>query len=351
VSSPQGKGAGAGQAPAREAGGTRTAARLPQGPGASAGGTAADGAALATAALLDCGRLVATGNVEDIGRRQLPELLQLLRGRVLQHAMDPHGCRAVQRALELADEEDQRQLVQELRGHVYEALESPHANHVLQRAVTLLRPSAVGFVLEELLHRLRPAALARHPYGCRVLERLIEHFPPAWLSTLVDEVVEEAMALCRHAYGNFVLQHLLEHGDPETRRRIIAALERDISEVATHQSACGVLDKALSYGHPEDQCQLAERVLLSDGLIVAMGSQRNGFAATQRLLKVVTGPLLEAALAQLAAGADKLQRSKHGRALISAVWPDAGSSPVSNTALPPGRVRRGSRERRQGPVP
>lgn len=293
--------------------------------------------ALSILAHLDCTRFLGVSSAEDIEARHLPVLLPLLHGHVFQFALHAHGCRIVQRVLELVDEDTQKALTQEIKGHVNEALESPHANHVLQRAVTLLRPAAVRFVLTELSQSIRPAALARHPYGCRVLERLIEHFPPPWLEALVREVLEDAHALCRHAYGNFVMQHLLEHGGPQTRKAIVAVLESDIAEISTHQIACSVLDKALSYADPQDQCRLAQQVLDCHGLVVAMASQRNGFAATQRLLRVAQGPLLEAAHAQLAAGADKLHRSKHGRALIAAMWPNA-CQPPTLAILPPGRV-------------
>ncbi|CAE8583209.1 unnamed protein product, partial [Polarella glacialis] len=67
--------------------------------------------------------------LEDMGKEQVPVLLQSLHGQVLAMALDPRGCRLVQRALELAGDHEQVFLARELRGHVREALESPHANH------------------------------------------------------------------------------------------------------------------------------------------------------------------------------------------------------------------------------
>ena len=78
------------------------------------------------------------------------------------------------------------------QGHVQQALESPHANHVLQRAINLLAPSSVRFILDELMQCVHPVALARHPFGCRVLQRLIEHFPPEWLEQPLREILQEA---------------------------------------------------------------------------------------------------------------------------------------------------------------
>lgn len=277
-------------------------------------------------------------NLEEIRRPQITMLAQSLRGRVLELALDARGCRLVQRALELADDYQQVHLMEELKGHIREALESPHANHVLQRAIELMRPSAVKFVLPELAQWGKPAALARHRYGCRVLERLIEHFPPMHLAGFLTEVLEDALELCRHVYGNFVMQHVLEHGEQAHRRRIIDVLCSDLSGAALDQHACSVLDKALSYGAIEDQQQLAEQVLKEPGLLAAMANMRGGFAATQRLFKVVEGPLLDEARTQLVSQAQEIQRTKHGRALICTVLPDYNVQPMPSVPSP-ARVR------------
>ena len=68
----------------------------------------------------------------------LPMVMDVLRGQVLQRAMDAHGCRLVQRALALADDPGRLEIARELRGHICDVLESPHGNHVLQRIIELI---------------------------------------------------------------------------------------------------------------------------------------------------------------------------------------------------------------------
>lgn len=265
----------------------------------------------------ECIRLLGLRSAADVSEEHLSSLMVWMVGRVREFAMDAVGCHIVQQVLHSANASIQRKVVCEMKGHVQQALESPHANHVLQRAINLLAPSAVRFILDELVQCVNPAALARHPFGCRVLQRLIEHFPPEWLEQPLQEILQEASSLCHHAYGNFVIQHMLEHCEHPVRKRIVAAITQEIGTASTHFSACGVLDKALSYSTPEDQGQLAAQVLACRGLLVSIACQRNGLAATHRLLLVAKGHLQEEAQAQLAAGREKLHRSKHGRAFIS----------------------------------
>ena len=105
-------------------------------------------------------------------------LPQLFGGLVVALAFEKRGCRLLQVVLERCDGPGRRHLAAELCGHVCEALESPHANHVLQRLVELLPPGAVRFVLDEMQSwpGRSSADIASHKFGCRIVERLLEHF-------------------------------------------------------------------------------------------------------------------------------------------------------------------------------
>ena len=277
-----------------------------------------------------------------VGTDHLPVLMQALRGQVLRHSMDAHGCRLVQRALALADDAGRVEIAQELRGHICEVLESPHGNHVLQRIIELMRPSVISFVLGELTACMTPQELAKHRYGCRILERIIEHFPPRLLATSVDALLADAWDLCRHVYGNFVIQHLLEHGQQAHRRLIIHLLCGDPTTAALDPFACNVLDKGLSYGSVEDQQRIANVVLREGAVLSKMARLRNGFAATQRLMLVVRGDrhLRPMAEAQLADAVAEISLTRHGRALLASVLPESPLLPASDACTNQGRHRR-----------
>ena len=61
-------------------------------------------------------------------------------------------------------------------------------------------------------------AMSRHPYGCRVIQRILEH---CTLARVRDSVKAQAQAaaldLARDVYGNYISQHLLIHGTTEDR--------------------------------------------------------------------------------------------------------------------------------------
>jgi len=196
------------------------------------------------------------------------------------------GCRRVQDALGLAPLRDQKRIVEELRGHVCELLGSPHGNHVVQLAVVLLPPGAVDFVRSEILDTWDPVVLARHRYGCRVLERLIEHFPSCALAGAVGSILSNVEYLSGDRYGNYVVQHLLEHGTEGDRKQIGSAVRSSVARFASNIFACAVLDKALTYCHWGDQLEIVRRVLEQEPLLAKLASSPHSFATTQRLFQV-----------------------------------------------------------------
>lgn len=262
-----------------------------------------------------------------LGRDQaksVDKALEAVHGQVPRLSNDANGCVLVQDLLDRAQIPGQKAMAAELVGHVAQLLGSQHGNFVLQKAIEVMPPKSISFMLDELEQWGPPQKLARDKFGCRVLERLIEHIPleeatfhRGTMERWIADIIGNAADLGRHEFGNFVLQHLLEHGTDVHRSEIALVLLRmDIRDVATQQNLCLVFNKALTYASRCDQEALAERVISTPGVLVDMACQRNAFSATIRLFKVVSGPLLELARAQLARDEGLIRGTKHGRSLL-----------------------------------
>jgi hypothetical protein len=247
----------------------------------------------------------------------------VVQGLVVQLSMDQDGCRLLQSALETGDGAERAAMSMEFYGHVCDALESPHAHHVLQRIVELMPPSSVSFILHELQYKWNPTFVARHRFGCRVLERVIEHFPAcphagSELAYFLEGILQDAAPHCYHSFSTFVMQHILEYGSVDQQRAIVNSLCSDLWRAALDMHAVGCLDKALSFQPFEDQVALASAILDSEGLLTRMALTRKGLPVARRLLRVIDGANLEQARRQLSGDAAKLARSKGGKALLSA---------------------------------
>lgn len=244
-------------------------------------------------------------------------------GRVWALAQDSTGSRLVQRALEeAADDQARVALAGELRGHVLEAMRCPHANHVLQKCIVSMRPTALQFVVDEIAMPDPTLAVqvARHKYGCRILQRLLEHCRRDQLHSLVEALSACAVALSKHAYANFVVQHLLEYGSEEERRRLSRLFEQHAKALGKDDHGRAVLSAALAHTSPEERMALARAILRSQGLLVRMARTRQGHAAVRSVLEVLQGEERQVAYGQLVDGVAKLRLSRYGRMVLASLF-------------------------------
>ncbi|CAE8736692.1 unnamed protein product [Polarella glacialis] len=256
---------------------------------------------------------------------------------------DVNGCRKVQNALEAATDEDRQALALELEGHVWEAMRCPHANYVIQKCIVTLRPQAAQFIIDEIMRGSGAGCngasqAARHRYGCRILERLIEHCFPEQVRLIVEELVNDAVSLAKHPYGNYVMQHLLEHGQQEHRRRITKLLQQNAHTAGLDCYARAVISKALSHGQREDQVSLARALLLEPGLICTIARTRHGHIAAKFALQSLDDVDREEAYRQLSQDIEVLRASRYGRFVAACLHGAAplASGPSSSSLHPRG---------------
>lgn len=237
----------------------------------------------------------------------------------LELALSAGGCRVIQTLLSAVSGGEWAMLVEKFRGQSLKMVDSPHGNHVLQKCIEVMPPTAVRFIAEELKHWPGSwLALAKHRFGCRVVERLLEHCPEEMTRPILEAVAINACALCRHPYGNYVVQHVFEYGSTAQKGAVVSALVcGDIVTLAQHRVASNVVERALAQCGPDGQRAIASAVLAAPPALLAMGCSRYGSFTAKRLLEVLTGSMREQAVHQLSAGTEHLKASKHGKGLLA----------------------------------
>jgi len=79
--------------------------------------------------------------------------------------------------------------------------------------------------------------LSTHPYGCRIIQRILEHCLPEQTTGLLEEMHEHTERLLHDQYGNYVVQHVLEHGRAEDRSRIVTQVRGKVLPLSQHKFA------------------------------------------------------------------------------------------------------------------
>ncbi|KAI8497426.1 Pumilio 2 [Branchiostoma belcheri] len=189
-------------------------------------------------------------------------LAQKIRGHVLPLALQMYGCRVIQKALECIPPDlkfsYQVELVKELDGHVLKCVKDQNGNHVVQKCIECVDPSELQFIIDAF--RGQVFALSTHPYGCRVIQRILEHCTVEQTIPILEELHENTERLVQDQYGNYVIQHVLEHGRPEDKSKIVNELRGKVLALSQHKFASNVVEKCVSHSSRAERAMLIDEV-------------------------------------------------------------------------------------------
>ena len=142
-------------------------------------------------------------------------------------------------------------LVKELEYQVLKCVKDQNGNHVVQKAIERIPAEHIQFVINAFTGQVH--GLATHSYGCRVVQRMLEHCQEPARSLLLEELHCCAPSLIVDQYGNYVTQHVIEHGRPEDRAKIISLITSQLIHFSKHKFASNVVEKSIEFGTVEQR--------------------------------------------------------------------------------------------------
>lgn len=241
-----------------------------------------------------------------------------LSGSVLAMSRDGRGCRAVQNAIQEAENDDALEaLAGELRGHVREMIRCPHGNHVMQKLILALRPASLQFIVDEIL-QAGVFGIARHKYGCRIVERLVENCTARQIDPVVDALFTDFDVVSQSQYGHYVITHLLQNAEIHHRNRLREQIEKSVYALGVHAHGCAVLNVALNTGNSEERQRLAMKVSVHKEIVLQMAGTRHGHAAVKHMLPALPFEHRRDIEAVLAADTD-LVTTRYGRLVVASI--------------------------------
>lgn len=192
-----------------------------------------------------------------------------------------YGCRLIQKALDTLEVEDVASLVGSLKGKVLLLVHDHNGNHVIQKSVTKINEfcqqcqneeectlialllDRLDMIILEVTNNIKDLAL--HPYGCRVVQRLIENCTGAQKTHVLDSILKDSLLsmLINHEYGNYVVQRMLTFGRTSDRVAIFDAISTNIVNMSKQKYSSNVVEMMLTYGDIEQRHQIIEEILNS----------------------------------------------------------------------------------------
>ena len=137
-----------------------------------------------------------------------------------------------------------------------------NGNHVIQKAIQCIPPEHISFIINGLMGQIRH--LASHTYGCRVIQRLLEHAVEPAKSKILQELHDCSEVLIHDTYGNYVIQHVIQHGEDGDRTLLIDLVLRNLFEYTKDKFASNVVEKCIEFGGPEQRDKILASLMARD---------------------------------------------------------------------------------------
>eukprot|EP01038_Epipyxis_sp_PR26KG_P008866 gene8866-11960_t len=202
---------------------------------------------------------------------QCDSLATLLKGQAVQLALQMYGCRVVQKALEYVSPPRLIELVQEFENPqlLLRCVHDSNGNHVIQKCIEIVSKNAkespspemseflsgrIQFIIVAFHGKVKE--LSSHPYGCRVVQRILEHCSVNQKSAILEELRQCCTELVQDCYGNYVIQFVMQHGWEQDRAVLIREVQSNLLDFSQHKFASNVVEKCLQYANKKDRDEM-----------------------------------------------------------------------------------------------
>ncbi|XP_076890887.1 pumilio homolog 1-like [Bidens hawaiensis] len=252
---------------------------------------------------------------------QRRELAGKLLGNVLTLSLQMYGCRVIQKAIEVVDLDQKIKMVEELDGHIMRCIRDQNGNHVIQKCIECVPEEHIQFIITTFFDQV--VTLSTHPYGCRVIQRVLEHCEdPKTQNKVMDEILACVSMLAQDQYGNYVVQHVLEHGKPHERSIIIQELAGKIVQMSQQKFASNVVEKCLTFGDASERQLLVNEILgTTDENEPLQAMMKDQFAnyVVQKVLETCSDQEREHILGRIKVHLNALKKYTYGKHIVTRV--------------------------------
>ena len=164
-------------------------------------------------------------------------------------------------------------------GNVLLCLHDHNGNHVIQKCITILFGMAkeaqergedelcsfflcsLEPIIDEIIGSVED--LSRHPYGCRAVQRIVEHCIDPQKDRILDSIIACQRSLLEDQYGNYAVQNMLAHGRPSDRDAVFKSITANNSVIkfSKQKHASNVVEAMLRLGNIDQRHQIVQEML------------------------------------------------------------------------------------------
>ena len=116
-------------------------------------------------------------------------------------------------------------------------------------------------IVEEIIASVEK--LSQHPYGCRAVQRMVEHCIEPQRSKILDSIIACQQSLLSHTYGNYVVQKVLAFGRTSDKDAIFRDLitNNNFIMFSKQKQASNVVEAMLRLGDADQRHEIVQAMM------------------------------------------------------------------------------------------
>jgi len=147
----------------------------------------------------------------------------------------------------------------------------------VQKAIERIPGEHIQFIVDA--HRGQVAKMSTHQYGCRVVQRMLEHCQPKAKRVILDELLEHVLPLITDSYGNYVVQHIIQNGEPRDRRQAVNIVLQQLLTFSKHKFASNIVEKSIEFADGDQRAEILRGLTVpnGEGITPVLGLMRDQY--------------------------------------------------------------------------
>jgi pumilio RNA-binding family len=114
--------------------------------------------------------------------------------------------------------------------------------------------SRIQYIIHSFQGRVKE--LSMHPYGCRVVQRILEHCTNEQKGPVLEELRVCCRELIQDQYGNYVIQHMIQHGWETDQAVLMKEVHSKLLEYSQHKFASNVVEKCIQFADKQNRDEM-----------------------------------------------------------------------------------------------
>lgn len=166
-----------------------------------------------------------------------------------------------------------------------------------------------------------------HPYGCRVIQRLLECSGVEDQEFILNELKGFIYYLVQDQFGNYVIQHVIESGEKKDTDVILKVVLDNLIELSKHKFASNAVEKCIINLPVESRIEIYETMLkdnlTKDGELLEQSNlmlmMKDPFAnyVVQKMVELIDMDRKRLLVLKIRQYLKLIQKNSHGKHLAS----------------------------------